>query len=74
MTVEDEQALADVDDWFAERGFGILVEREDNEFWVHLTSRRTFEIFHPRYGRGTTRGEAARRARERYRFEQEGVS
>jgi hypothetical protein len=62
--------LATIDNWFADRGFHILVAKEDDEWWVHLTSARTFEIFHPRYGCGKTPELAALRARERYEQEQ----
>jgi hypothetical protein len=63
--------LADVDGWFSSRGFGILLTHEGDEHWANLTSRGTAEVVVPKYGRGSSPEEAARRARERYEQEQE---
>lgn len=63
-------ALKDVDHWFRDRGFGIVVTEEDGEFWAHLFPLSSLQIGAPKYGSGDTPEAAALRARERYRIEQ----
>ena len=62
--------LREVDSWFAERGFGILITQEDGEYWAHLFPKNSLMIAAPKYGRGTTPELAAERARQRYEVEQ----
>jgi hypothetical protein len=64
-------ALKDVDQWFRNRGFGIILTEEDGEFWGHLFSLSSLQITVPKYGRGRTPEGAAQSARDRYKIEQE---
>ncbi len=65
--------LREVDEWFGERGFGLILTIEDNEYWAHLFSKDSLQIGVPHYGRGPSPEVAAERARSRYRVEQEGT-
>lgn len=68
------ERLRVVDDWFGQRGFGLIISEEDGEFWAHLFGKQSLQVTVPRYGRGLTPEEAAESARQRYRVEQEGLS
>ena len=68
MTVRDE--LADIGEWFASRGFGFRCWKDDPGItWADLT-RPDSSAVAPKYGRGSTPIEAARRAKDRYEVEQ----
>ncbi len=62
--------LRAVDDWFAERGFGLLLTIEDGEHWAHLFPKTSPMISVPKYGRGATPEQAAEDARHRYEAEE----
>jgi hypothetical protein len=69
--IASDPAIDGVAAWFAERGFGLRLERERADLvWAHLTTPRTGAVFAPKYGRGDTPVAAALRARERYEDEQ----
>lgn len=63
-------ALREVDAWFAERGFGLILTQEDNDYWAHLFPKQSLQVSAPRYGRGSSPEAAAESARERYREEE----
>jgi predicted RNase H-like HicB family nuclease len=56
--------------WFSGSGFGIEFSEEGGQVWANLTSLESGEIVAPKYGRGSTRLEAAVRAGKRYKEEQ----
>jgi hypothetical protein len=57
--------------WFQDQGFDIrVVEEERDLFWADLIRRATREVVAPRFGRGRSALEAARRAKERFAEEQ----
>jgi hypothetical protein len=62
--------LRAVDNWFAERGFGIVITRDNREYWAHLFPKTSLLIAAPKYGRGATPELAAERARHRYEVEE----
>ena len=62
--------LAEIDRWFGDRGFGIILSRDDEGYWAHLFPKRSLEVTVPRYGRGTTPEEAAESAQYRYVVEE----
>jgi len=64
-------ALREVDAWFGDRGFGLVLTQEEGEYWAHLFSKQSLEISAPRYGRGSSPEAAARSAQARY-VEEEG--
>lgn len=64
--------LREVDGWFGERGFGLILTEEDGEYWAHLFPKTSLIVSVPRYGRGRSQEEAAESARGRYKVEQEG--
>jgi hypothetical protein len=64
--------LSDIDRWFGERGFGLVLVREDGEYWAHLFPKKSLQISAPRYGRGPTPEAAAQSARDRFREEEVG--
>jgi len=64
-------ALKEVDDWFRGRGFGLVLSEKDGEYWAHLFSPASLQIFAPNYGRGASPEAAAESARDRYKIEQE---
>ena len=64
------EALAELDRWFAKRGFGFVVEKDAAQYWAHLFSRDGFQICAPKYGLGHDAVSAAASARERYRIEE----
>jgi len=64
------QILMEVDAWFAERGFGMVLSKDKDGYWADLFSKQSLEVTIPRYGRGTTPEEAAESARTRYRTEE----
>jgi hypothetical protein len=59
-------SLAEIDGWFATRGYGFVLSKDGIVYWAALFSRRSFEIFAPKYGKGLTPEEAAGSARDRY--------
>jgi hypothetical protein len=64
--------------WFADLGFGVWVERVDDdavsgEWWAHLTRAGSDDVVAPRYGRGDTEADAVRSARRRYEVEEFGA-
>jgi hypothetical protein len=59
-----------VGDWFAQRGFGILLTVEDGEHWAHLFPKSSLMLAAPKYGRGATPELAAESARRRYELEE----
>ena len=63
--------LRDVDHWFRERGFGLVLSEEDGEFWAPLFGLDSLQIGAPKYGRGRSPDAAAQSARDRYKVEQE---
>ncbi len=65
--------LREVDRWFGERGFGLVLTEDDGEYWAHLFPKDSLIVSVPSYGRGQSPEEAAERARGRYKVEQEGV-
>ena len=65
--------LRDVDGWFSDRGFGLVLTGEDGEYWAHLFPKSSLIVSVPRYGHGRSPEEAAESARGRYKVEQEGV-
>ena len=64
--------LRDVDAWFAERGFGLILTQEGETYWAHLFPKESLIVSVPKYGRGESPEGAALRARDRYAVEQEG--
>ena len=64
--------IGDVEAWFAEIGYGLLIDHADGLYWAALT--RGSGVMAPRYGRGSEPEEAAESARSRYRVEQLGIS
>jgi hypothetical protein len=64
--------LREVDAWFGERGFGLILTEEDGEYWAHLFPKSSLIVSVPKYGRGRSQEEAAERARGRFKIEQEG--
>jgi hypothetical protein len=73
MTPENDLAL--VQSWFTERGFGIQLSRDEDEFgepffWADLTRLPGRRVVAPMYGRGSTEVEAAHSARLRFEVEQ----
>jgi hypothetical protein len=76
--VPDEQRQpTDVDGevrrWFEHLGYALEVSLDDDGvFWACLTSLGNPDFTVEKYGRGTTRREAAEAARRRWRVEQIG--
>jgi hypothetical protein len=57
--------------WFAARGFGLRLTREDDDLvWAELTRLPWGRLVAPMYGCGETDIAAARRAKERFASEQ----
>lgn len=71
MSDEDADVSA-IEAWFVDRDFGLLLNDDEEEplVWAHLTRLPGGEIIAPRYGRGSSRAEAARRAKQRFEEEQ----
>jgi hypothetical protein len=67
------EILRDVDRWFNERGFGLILTEEEGKWWAHLFPKASLQVSVPRYGGGDTPEGAAQSARERYREEEEGT-
>lgn len=65
------ERLREVDDWFAQRGFGLIFTEEDGEFWSHLFPKQSLQVTVPRNGRGDTPDDAAESARKRFRTQHE---
>ena len=59
-------SLAEIDGWFATRGYGFVLSKDSAEYWAALFSRHSFHIFAPRYGKGSTPLAAVISARDRY--------
>jgi hypothetical protein len=66
MTVMEDT----VREWFAIRGFDIVVYESGGSFWADLIGRDG-RVLSARYGGGVGRDEAAARARQRYAQEQD---
>jgi len=66
--------LRDVDGWFGERGFGLILTEEDGEYWAPLFPKTSLIVSVPKYGRGRSQEEAAESARGRYKVEQGSVT
>jgi hypothetical protein len=64
------RVLREIDAWFAERGYGLVISEEEGAYWASLLSKRSLQIFWPRYGRGADPVAAAESARQRYIEEQ----
>jgi hypothetical protein len=63
--------ISDVEAWFKDKGFGIVVHQDGEADWgADLTRLRTGEIVAPLYGRGDSADSAALSARDRYETEQ----
>jgi hypothetical protein len=61
----------DVDAWFRDRGYGVVVEEDDaGTFWANLTRLSNGRVVAPLYGRGDTADDAALSAKRRYEIEQ----
>ena len=80
------EQIAEVEAFFAQRGFSISVNERDgsaivpafapnlaNRFWVDLISTRTGEVFAPNYGSGPTRTLAIIGTEQRWLVEQDGT-
>jgi hypothetical protein len=67
------EILRDVDKWFAERGFGLILTLDGDEYWAHLFPKQSLQINAPHYGRGPSPEAAAESARDRYKVEEEGA-
>lgn len=69
--VTERDELADIEQWFASRGFGFRCWKDDaGVTWADLISPASGSVVAPRYGRGSTPIEAARSAKDRYLVEQ----
>lgn len=67
----DNVEINEIMEWFYVRGFELHLETEDKDlYWANLARISDHEVAAPLYGRGKTRLEAARRARDRFGFEQ----
>ena len=64
------EILRDVDDWFAQRGFGVVISKGPSDYTATLFSKRSLEVTAPEYGFGPTPEAAAEGARDRYREEE----
>jgi hypothetical protein len=63
--------VAEVEDWFRDQGFGIVVRQNDDaDWWADLTRLPSGETVAPLYGRGDSADAAASSARQRYETEQ----
>jgi hypothetical protein len=62
--------LGSVREWFAAIGFDLSFERVGDTWWAALVRVESQSIVAPRYGRGVSQLDAARRAQERYRVEE----
>ncbi|MGA2007880.1 MAG: hypothetical protein ABSH27_10020 [Solirubrobacteraceae bacterium] len=65
----DDDEIADVRAWFAERGFELTFRRTDGYEWADLV-RGSSGASVLGYGRGDSKAAAAARAKERYEQEQ----
>ncbi|MGI8662556.1 MAG: hypothetical protein ACR2LQ_05000 [Acidimicrobiales bacterium] len=71
----DDAELKSMNEWFAERGFGVQFTPDDDEsgdrfFWADLTRLPSGRVVAPMYGRGATEVEAANSALKRFEVEQ----
>lgn len=84
MTATDAEQVDAVRKWFAEKGFGLIVEWRDLSsmlppelrqngkcYWVDLVSLRTGWVFAPAYGSGPTETLAIIATEQRYLLEQD---
>ena len=71
MEHDDDLELEQIQDWFAVRGFALSILEESDVVWVQLTRPPSDGIVVPRYGRGASIVEAARRAKQRFEEEEE---
>jgi hypothetical protein len=69
VAVPDEPR-EDVDAWFRDRGYGVVVEEDNGTFWANLTRLPDGLTVAPLYGRGDTADDAALSAKRRYEIEQ----
>ncbi len=71
MNSSDDSRLQAIVEWFAKRGFGLRLTREDEDLvWADLTQQSTGDVVVPRFGRGETPLAAAERAKQRYEQEE----
>ncbi len=61
-------------DWFRFRGWVVTFSEEEGEWWAHLTSADNPGFVVERYGRGVDQEAAAKRARARWKQEQQGAT
>jgi predicted RNase H-like HicB family nuclease len=60
-----------VEEWFRERGFGVVIEpADDGSYWASLTRLPSGRIVAPDYGHGESPEDAANSAKGRYEVEQ----
>lgn len=64
------EILRDVDDWFAQRGFGLVIMKGPSDYSANLFSKGSLQVTASEYGVGPTPEAAAERARERFREEE----
>ncbi len=71
VSPEDEAVrLKAIVNWFLLRGYRLEFSEERDDVWTNLVSAETGEEVAPRYGRGSSRMEAAVRAIHRHKQEQ----
>jgi hypothetical protein len=49
------EILHDVDKWFAERGFGLILTLDGDEYWAHLFPKQSLQINAPTTDPGRAR-------------------
>ena len=69
-TPQFDREIAAVQKWFETRGFFLVVREADGIYWADLISLATREVLAARYGRGTSPGGAAGRAKTRFAEEE----
>ena len=71
MADDTDQEIADIVEWFAERGFELRLTREEDDLvWAELARSSSGPVVAPMYGRGDSEVAAARRAQQRFASEQ----
>jgi hypothetical protein len=63
--------LDDVARWFEQRGFAMVITQDSEAYWAHLLPAGAVVVTVPKYGRGASPAEAAARAQQRYKDEEE---
>jgi hypothetical protein len=71
MTSPDDSELDAISAWFTDRSFGLTFEHDASFSWAGLTRLPSGRLVAPKYGRGETPIDAARRAKQRYECEEE---